>query len=197
MATKYAYFSPTANNYYYFYGSTWMHIMFTAPATHDITYVVLYLSRYGSPGTITVSIRDSSSSMPDGGDLCSGTTNGNTLNSGSTAGEWRTITFASSYRLTAGTNYHIVVRATGGNFFNTGYWRMNDGGYVDGVSGRSTNSGSSWTNWSTGDCLFEEWGNPVGWTTISRIDGVLTAGISRANNSLLTSISRVNGVLTT
>ncbi|GAJ19661.1 unnamed protein product [marine sediment metagenome] len=53
---------------------------FIPATTHKITSVKLKLWKEGSPGTVTISIRATDGrGHPTGGDLCSGTINGNTI----------------------------------------------------------------------------------------------------------------------
>ena len=81
-------------------GVYWESQTFTASSTYDIGSVKLKLYRIGTPGTLTVSIRATDGNgQPTGADLASGTTDGNTLTT-NTSGEWREITFSSSYALT-------------------------------------------------------------------------------------------------
>ena len=63
------------------YGNTWDTQTFTPSVAHTITSVKLKLYKTGTgPGTITVGIRATDGSgLPTGSDLCSGTTDGNTL----------------------------------------------------------------------------------------------------------------------
>jgi hypothetical protein len=69
--------------------------------------------------------------------------------------EWREITFGSAYSLTSGTKYAIVVRAQYSAFWPL-YWRRdNTGNYSDGSGYNSTDSGSSWSEDSGTDYLFE------------------------------------------
>jgi len=155
------------NSYSWLYGSYWCAQTFTPSADHTITSVKLKLFRNGSPGIVTVSIRATSGGQPTGPDLCSGTTNGNTLPTGSPY-EWREITLGGGYWLSAGTQYAIVVRATGGDASNYVCWRADSTPtYGGGMLLLSSNSGSSWTSAASYDLMFEEWGDPpgraVGW----------------------------------
>jgi len=81
---------------------------------------------------------------PTGADLCSGTTNGDTLAADPSFTE-REITFGSSIELTSGVKYAIVVRCSnallslGINVYSPGT------GYTDGAGFSSSNSGSSWS----------------------------------------------------
>jgi hypothetical protein len=164
----YEYYNTGDDNHVWLYGSTWVAQTFTPSVAHTITSVKLKLFRVGSPGTVTVSIRATSGGQPTGGDLCSGTTSGNTLPTGSPF-EWREISLGSGYGLSAGTTYAIVVRATSGDSSNYLWWRVDGSSptYGGGMYLLSFNSGSSWTSGASYDLMFEEWGNvavaAVGW----------------------------------
>jgi hypothetical protein len=159
MATLYEYFNTGDDDFFAVRGSTWIAQTFTPSTAHKITSVKLLLYRLGSPGTITVSIRATDGSgHPTGGDLCSGTTNGNTLPTSSPY-EWREVTLGDGYDLAASTKYAIVVRAPSGDTSNTLRWRDKmTGGYAGGNTETSSNSGSSWTAQSNYDLMFEDWG---------------------------------------
>ena len=130
----------------------------------NITSLKLLLYRTGSPGTITVSIRAvDGSSLPTGADLSSGTTNGNTLPTDSGSPEWREVTM-STYELVASTQYAIVVRAVDGTKFSQqGHWKYDQTSptYTGGARVFSSNSGSSWTENTTRDFMFEIYGLPT------------------------------------
>lgn len=132
----------------------WKCQTFTAGQNYDIANVKLKLYRAGTPGTITVSIKavDGETGKPTGGDLASGTINGNELTT-DTSGEWAEITFGSPYSLMSGTQYAIVVRSAAGSW----YWRMDytSPSYAGGQAGQSNDSGSTWGMVSSYDCMFE------------------------------------------
>jgi len=146
----------------------WMAQTFTPATAHKITSVKLKLYRVGSPGTITVSIKATDENgHPTGADLCSGTTDGDTLTD-SSPGEWREITLGAGYDLSADTKYAIVVRAANANTDNRFYWRLNTtGSYAGGNTEYSSNSGSSWTTYADYDYMFEDWGEPVTAPTVT------------------------------
>jgi len=127
--------------------------------THKITSVKLKLWRDGSPGTITASIRAASEGLPTGDDLCSGTTEGNTLPE-EEPGEWREITLGAGAVLEVGAQYAIVVFSAAEHpalFF----WRISwNGDKYDGGNASYGGNGS-WTIDPTEDCMFEEWGDPI------------------------------------
>lgn len=161
----YEYYNTGDDGDYLVYGIRWYAQSFTPSIEHTITSVKIKAYRGGSPGTITVSIRATSGGEPTGGDLCSGTTNGNTLTS-SSPGEWREITLGAGYLLSASTKYAIVVRVLGGDSDNKVRWRNDyQGTYAGGDAYQSLDSGSSWEANAGGggadmDLLFEDWGEP-------------------------------------
>ena len=149
------------------YGNTfWYAQTFTPQTTHDITSVILLLGRPAgdSPGTVTVSIRVTTAGKPSGDDLCSGTTDGNTVPQigwpPPPSPEEREITFDTNPTLTAGTKYAIVVRALDGSSGDKLYWAASISSvYADGDQCHSS-GGSSWTLYNTRELWFEEYGNP-------------------------------------
>lgn len=162
MSERYEYYNTGYDNILAVYAHIWEAQTFTPLEAHKVTSVWLRLRRYGSPGEVTVSIRDTDESgQPTGPDLCIGTTNGNTLNT-STFGAWREITLGDGYDLDDGTKYAIVVRALAGNTSNLVYWVAdNSGNYPRGREWYSNNHGSSWVGHSWIDCMFEEWGEAI------------------------------------
>jgi len=141
-----------------FTDTTWFAQTFTASISYNISSVKLKLYRTGNPNTITVSIRAvDGSGHPTGADLTSGTTDGNTL-TGGTSGEWREITFGSSYGLTSGTKYAIVIRCAPDPAHTAGWRRNSAGAYTGGNYESSTDTGSSWTTSSGIDFVFETYG---------------------------------------
>lgn len=144
------------------YGIIWNSQTFTPVITHAIGKVRLLLYRVGSPNTITVSIKGTTSDHPSGDDLCIGTTDGNTLPTGSPY-EWREVVFNTTSILTAGTKYAIVIRALTGNASNYVMWRsdISSATYTGGCRERSGDSGGSWTSYTTTDFMFEEWGDLI------------------------------------
>ena len=144
-------------------GTLWLSQRFTTESGYLATSIKLKMYRVGSPGTVTASIRAvDGSNDPTGGDLTSGTTDGDTLTT-DTDGEWREITLT-SYELTLGTSYAIVVRATSGNASNTIKWLVDEteATYAGGAENSSSDSGSSWDGEATddlADMMFEVYGS--------------------------------------
>ena len=85
--------------------------------------IKLKLYRVGSPGTLTVSIRETTGyGIPIGADLTSGTYNGDTLTT-NTDGEWVEIVMDSTITLNRSTMYAIVVKAPSGSPANEVNWK--------------------------------------------------------------------------
>lgn len=163
------------------YGGRWNAQTFTPAENHDVAWVSLKVYREGSPGEVTVSIRATAGGKPTGGDLAVGTTDGNTLTL-DTAGEWRTVTFAPAYSLSASTLYAIVVGAVGGNSTNSVHWHgVTPSAYADGAAHLSINSGETWGAALTFDLLFKE-GTPWTWPDIQNLDcDVETNDVAKGN----------------
>jgi len=166
IATLYEYYNTGEVAYTVFYGNNWKSQTFTPAVAHTITSVKLRLYREAGhlPGIITVSIRATDGNgKPTGGDLCSGTTNGNTLPEALPA-EWREFDFGAGYKLDSGTKYAIVLRALNGDAFNRARLRYDTSGeYAGGVLLYSSNAGAGWLPEGAGgaDAMFEDWGEPL------------------------------------
>ena len=162
MSTLYEYYNTnddTADGGYYAY---WIAQTFTPTIAHKITSVKLKLYRAGDVGTVTVSIRATTSGLPSGNDLCSGTIAGNTLTT-DTAGAWYEITLGAGLNLVANTKYAIVLRAPDNDYPIYVGWRSDDTApaYAGGSHCYSSDSGGSWAATTTRDFMFEEWGELV------------------------------------
>jgi len=138
---------------------TWLAQTFTPDLSHRVTNVNLYLERTGSPGDLTVSIRNTSSDEPSGGDLCFETVDGDLL---ADSIEWVEFDMGAGYDLVAGTKYAIVIRCPDGSASNWILWGSDASAtstYAGGWHYESTNSGVDWTGITQFDFLFEEWGD--------------------------------------
>jgi hypothetical protein len=148
---------------------SWKAQSFTPSVAHKISSVKLLIHRIGLPGTLTVSIRAVDlDGKPTGADLCSGTTNGDTLPL--VGDEWREIEFSSPYALSSSTQYAIVCRAPGAPAFTYVLWALvyTSPSYSGGSYFTSNNSGGSWIIQNY-DVMFEEYGviSPVAQLTTS------------------------------
>jgi len=163
MANRYEYYITGDDGQFLIHTVNWRAQTFTPATAHKITSVKLLLYRVGSPGQVTVGIRATDGSgHPTGEDLCSGTTNGNTLPTESPF-EWREITLGDGYNLNADTKYAIVVRMPGGDGANYVQWRRDGSSptYTKGNAESSNNSGETWATLTSWDFMFEEWGEAI------------------------------------
>ena len=154
------------------YGNTfWYAQTFTPQVTHAITSVILALGRPSgdSPGIVTVSIRATEAGGPNigkptGDDLCSGTTDGDTVNELTGLEDdptEREITFGTNPTLVAGTKYAIVVRALDGGTSDKLYWlAATSSVYADGDQCHSS-GGIAWTLYDDRELWFKEYGNLI------------------------------------
>jgi hypothetical protein len=163
MSTRYEYYNINDDAPYSLYGVSWAAQTFTPLIAHKITSIKLKLERIGAPGTVTVSIRATDGSgTPTGGDLCSGSFDGNYLPEDPNW-EWREITLGNGAILSANTMYAIVVRNPGGDLGNRIRWAVDETSptYDRGTESTSMDSGVSWAVVPTYDLMFEEWGDPL------------------------------------
>src|SRR3990167_8363294 len=145
-------------------GSTaWEGQTFTPSIQHTVTSVKLFLYRDDGvlPGTVTVSIRNTSAGLPTGADLVSGTFNGDTATT-SGAGNWEEFTFTgSTTQLAASTTYAIAIRVSAATA-QIKSKATNPGQYTGGTAVSSGDSGGTWTVYGNGfDYQFEEYGYPL------------------------------------
>lgn len=161
------------------YDSTkWKAQTFTTAIAYRVESVILKLFRVSTPGTITVSIKETDDDgKPTGSDLATVNVDGDTFTA-DTDGDWVTCTFTVPYLLSADTVYAIVVRkttTTSGKWF---YWRYDgsDSTYSDGAFTYSNNSGSTWNTLSyADDYMFKNYDSlipPVDVVTIKRLVAV-------------------------
>jgi hypothetical protein len=134
--------------------SYWLCQTFTPSANYNIGSVKLFLFKSGTPGTVTCYIQNTTSNKPNGSILATGTTNGDTLPTGSPY-KWREITFSSPTSLSSGTKYAIVLKCSAAS--QACLWRYDGTSptYSGGSYGSSNNSGVSWTMSTIVDLLFE------------------------------------------
>ena len=129
------------------YAGWWATQTFTPTTGYDISYVILKLYRWNTPGDITVNIKAvDGSSYPTGPALATGVTDGDTLTE-DTNGEERVIIFESSYTLEASTEYAIEVSAPDASAA-AAYWICDRTlpTYSAGDAKASLDSGSSWAS---------------------------------------------------
>lgn len=150
MSIKYAYHETSQNAGLEFYGNNWLAQTFIAPCDFTVTMVELGLTKTGSPGTITVSIKATDKdNKPTGDDLCSRSFSANVLPD-NPSWQWHKISFDESADLTEGNYYAIVIRAPDGDDSNDGFWVTeepppDEDEYPFGALWGSSNGGATWT----------------------------------------------------
>lgn len=150
--------SYTAGNdsNYEVYGNIWLGQSFTiSPESHSVLQVRLRIYREGSPGTVTVSIQETSAGLPVGDDLTSGTIDGDILTD-DTGGAWYGVTLTET-SLSYDEVYSVVIRAEAGDGNNSLHivYDGSAGAYAGGSEVNSSNGGVSWAADTDDDLLFE------------------------------------------
>ncbi len=156
---KYQYYDSGQDGDYDGYIANWLAQTFTVETAHMISKVKLKFFVVGDPGTITVSIKNTTAGKPSGADLASGSIEGVDITTDAN-GEFYEITLGSGYTFDKDTMYAIVVRAPGGNASNKISWLANlgDATFTGGTTCTSSDSGVDWGIISGADFMFEEWG---------------------------------------
>ena len=152
------YFQTASDNTTDIYGVNWAAQTFTTDnaTARTVTSIRLLLNRVGNPGTVTVSLRDTSAGKPTGIDIASGTIDGGSL---SVSATWYKIDLTEEKSLAIGTQYVICVNAINGDESNYVEWsRVDAGGFDNGSGVTSVNGGLAWTV-QTYDFNFEIWSN--------------------------------------
>lgn len=146
---------------------TWRGQTFTADSDHNITSVKVLLNKSSTvayaPGIITAVIKNvGANGLPTGGDLCSGTTDGDTLSSNSSVGEWREIMIDVPMSVITGNQYALILKLASSDHHIRFMWWAADSKVVPGYysGGRvvfTGNAGSTWNfqNDNIHDLLFE------------------------------------------
>jgi len=135
----------------------WSAQTFTPSSNYWIKSVLfdMYRGVGDAPGTVTVSITNTDiDGKPTGGNLTSGTVDGDTLPE--SAGTDTTITFASPYKVKNGIKYAIIIKVPGADVDNVVRIRADSTTppYADGSYVYSTDSGSSWIVYTDWDFYF-------------------------------------------
>ena len=146
-------FSELPNSFSYFYKDNvgfeinlWLAQSFTTGAssyTISGVWLRLFQNKRLPAKEITVSIRATSENEPIGTDLAIGTLDISNAFLG-WWGEWKQINFDSTYELSGGTTYAIVVRVAGEDYSMAGLASCSDPSYADGVRSFSTTEGNGW-----------------------------------------------------
>ena len=143
-------------------GVNWYGQTFTiSPVSHSTVDVRLMLYRVGTPSTVTVSIRAiGDDGYPTGGDLTSGTIDGDALTT-DTDGVWYGITLTET-SLSYDDVYAICIRAEAGDDSNYVAVREDaSGSYTGGEAITSSSGGITWSADTGKDIMFQVDGNSL------------------------------------
>lgn len=146
-------------------GSEWVAQTFTAGVTGNLDQVDLFLFRVGSPGDLTVQIQAVSADVPSGSVLATTTVTQARVGDSFT---WVSVPLSSPARVTAGTQYAIVLSAPSAAGFPGDLYAWNfvfGNPYSAGRVVISSTSGSSWGDFAVvfddGDAAFKTYVTPV------------------------------------
>jgi hypothetical protein len=161
--------------------------------SHTVTSIKLLLYRIGEPGTITLYLKATSSGLPTGGVLSSGTLDGDEFTD-DTGGEWETFNM-SLVTLSASTLYCIYIVGSGDGS-NKAMWQADGSSpsYSDGNEIYSAVPAVTWAAYTPSDQMFEIWGNYLiqsqtstyGSTTIASTTASTTTTVTPATSTLST-----------
>lgn len=165
----------------------WVAQTFTATSSYTLTHVSMRCTVNATySATITCHIRATTTGLPSGGDLASGTLNANTAILGAPGG-WLTWSLGAGCSITSGSVYAIILDNAGEttNYF---YWQQTtSSGYSSGGRTVSTDSGATWgTLSSTTDCVF------VNHATLATALSGTTAGIGAVAGTITVSSGTKN-----
>lgn len=135
----------------------WRSQIWTATGFYTATAVKVKVYRVGSPGTVTVSLYNTSGGDPTTR-LAYGTFDGDAITV-STDGEWVTVTLDSGVSIESTGVYAVVLDDASSSAGNYIAWRVDTGnGYAGGSYKWTDDSGVTWTNAASDDLMFEVYG---------------------------------------
>jgi len=138
-------------------GTKWEYQTFTATSDYDLEIVKVEIQKTGSPADVEVRIRATSGNVPTGSDLAV-----ETIPAGDVGASFafEIANFSPTVALTNGTKYAIILSCsgcTGSNYYEWN-WDESAPSYASNNAGVSTDSGSTWTAYTSIDGMFEVWG---------------------------------------
>jgi len=144
---------------------------FTPQTAHILTEVKVKVYRSGSPGTVEMSLKAvDGSGHPTGGDLSTGTFDGDDVGQGSPSAEWVTVDMT-DVTLAASTERALLMKAPDGADTNNDInWQVdsNDGAYIRGNTEWTTDGGTNWDAQSDAhDAMFEDRGDALTAPTVT------------------------------
>ncbi|MFQ5861389.1 MAG: hypothetical protein ACE5IG_07585 [Dehalococcoidia bacterium] len=142
-----------------FHGDTRLGQTFTPGTDHTIIKLIIGMNRIGTPGTVTVAIRETDASgHPTGDDLVSATFDAGELVA-TPSWEWKEVAMPAVH-VKADTKYAIEVRHPTGNTNNCPLIQLDTSAatYGGGNYVASTDAGATWADNLNADVMFEEHG---------------------------------------
>ena len=142
---------------------------FTPDTSHTVKAIRIKVFKGATAtGTLTVSIRATSSNVPTGADLASDTLDIATdVTHTAAPGGWYSFDLGAGVALTAGTLYAVVVSIP--DLTNAFSWRMGANLYT-GTGASMYGGGESWSSNGVNDMLFEEWGEATAASDAPRLE---------------------------
>jgi len=122
----------------------WTAQSFQIPTSSDVGYVAVYLEKTGTPGDVTIEIRNDDSGKPGTTVVDTATIDEDDILEDPGNWVWAKFTSAS---LTASTTYWLTVRAPSADASNYYYWycSSSDDAYGNGSRSITTDGGTNWT----------------------------------------------------
>jgi hypothetical protein len=159
---------------------------FTASKNYTLSSIKLKLWRLGNPGTVTVAVKATSSGLPTGDDLSSGTLDGSTFSA--ISGQWYEFTMTET-SLSNATQYAITVTSQNKSGTDTLYVDIESVGEYSG--GTYIYNDGSWHT-DTADLMFETY--EVVTTDIKSVNGLAIASVKSVNGLAIASVKSINGL---
>ncbi|KKN17998.1 hypothetical protein LCGC14_0960240 [marine sediment metagenome] len=183
--------------------SLWAGQSFTPQSDYNINEVKLYGRRSGSPGVMTVTIKQADGDgKPTGNVLASGTIDVDTID---TNNEWISISLGEGAGLSGSQQYVLycnIPTASSGNVFT---WRGDSSSptYAGGNFIHSSDGGSSWTLATNIDLMFETWGTGLDYVELSAtiaatsaLAAILSVGAEVSLSATIAALSTLSAILT-
>jgi hypothetical protein len=170
-------------------GSQFAAQTFTAGRQGALDQVDLLLTRYETPGNLTIEIRTADAGVPTSEVIASGAVVDTSLDADPYTYEWVSVALSPAAVVSIGTQYAIVVRDTGAAIFPTDYfvWAEADSDpYANGMAITSGDGGATWFLNTSIDFAFRTYVGTAGATACLAKDG------SVSNSNLQTIIDGAN-----
>ncbi len=160
MAQKFESWETGADSYNTLFGSWWAAQTFTPLLGHKIMSIKCYVERYNvAIGSFRVEVRATSGGQPSGSALASGSISASSIAENSPA--WYEVSLGAGTILLPGTMYSYTAHYDGSSSnYCVRFWvNRTTAAYPRGTYLSSADGGASWSNHSTWDALFQDWGD--------------------------------------